>query len=212
MAANDDSAGSATTTVDLTNCENEPIHRPGAIQPHGVLLVGHGEQLEIAYVSDNVETLFHFPASELFGRPLKSVFAEDEAEHWATMVRGITDTRPVYLFTVGIRNLDEHFDAIAHRRGDLVFVEFEPSHKDRNLTAPDLYRHVQSAISELQRAETVDGICEVCALQVRKISGFDRVMVYRFDSEWNGQVVAEERRNDLEPFLGLHYPASDIPA
>lgn len=63
----------------------------------------------------------------------------------------------------------------------------------------------------MQQAPNVQALCEQCARHVRRISGFDRVMVYRFDSEWNGQVIAEEKCDDLEPFLGLHYPASDVP-
>ena len=64
----------------------------------------------------------------------------------------------------------------------------------------------------LQAATDIDGLCAIAAEEIRALTGFDRVMVYRFDADWNGEVVAEVKRTDLEPFLGLHYPAADIPA
>ncbi len=67
-------------------------------------------------------------------------------------------------------------------------------------------------LQRLQEAPDLGALCDALAGEVRRLTGFDRVMVYRFDPSWNGEVVAEQRRDDLEPFLGLRYPASDIPA
>jgi chemotaxis family two-component system sensor kinase Cph1 len=202
-----------STVVNLTNCESEPIHRPGAVQPHGVLVACRGEQFEIVHISENVQSLFGLTAAELLGQPLVTIFAENEAAIWDQQLRQeVTDTRPTYLFTVGIRGVEQTFDVIAHRSDDLAFVEFEPSSESSGFTAPDLYRRMQTAFRKFHQTESIEALYRACAQQVRTISGFDRVMVYRFDDEWNGQVVAEERREDLEPFLGLHYPAADIPA
>lgn len=201
------------SVVNLTNCESEPIHRPGAVQPHGVLIACRGEQFEIVHVSENVQSLFAFSPAELLGKPLVTIFAEDEAEVWDRQLRReVTDTRPVYLFTVGIRGVEQTFDVIAHRSGELAFVEFEASSESSGFTAPDLYRRIQTAFRKFHQTQSIDALYSACAQEVRTISGFDRVMVYHFDDQWNGQVVAEERREDLEPFLGLHYPAADIPA
>jgi two-component system, chemotaxis family, sensor kinase Cph1 len=67
-------------------------------------------------------------------------------------------------------------------------------------------------LQRLSAAGTLEELTATLARDVRALTGFDRVMVYRFDPEWNGELVAEDRRADLEPFLGLRYPASDIPA
>jgi light-regulated signal transduction histidine kinase (bacteriophytochrome)/ActR/RegA family two-component response regulator len=103
------------------------------------------------------------------------------------------------------------FDAIAHRMGDSIFLELEVSAENRELSLPELYRMVQRSVIRLQQAQSLEALCQECVGQVRRLTGFDRVMAYRFDAQWNGQVIAEDRRGDLEPFLGLHYPASDIP-
>jgi chemotaxis family two-component system sensor kinase Cph1 len=128
-----------------------------------------------------------------------------------SVLRDVIGAKPVYLLTVNLSGVSQPFDAIAHRSGDLVFVEFEPSSADRELSAPHLYRLVQQSIHRLELSNSVEQMCNECAKQIYEISGFDRVMVYRFDEQWNGQVVAESKREEIEPFLGLNYPASDIP-
>ena len=71
---------------------------------------------------------------------------------------------------------------------------------------------MRSSVRRLQDAATRQELLQTAAMEVRNLTGFDRVMVYRFDPDWHGHVVAEAKRDDLETFLGLHYPASDIPA
>jgi light-regulated signal transduction histidine kinase (bacteriophytochrome)/CheY-like chemotaxis protein len=197
--------------VDLTNCDREPIHIPGAIQPHGALIACRVPGLSITHVSQNAAALLGISAAELLGQPIGLIFPEQEAAAWQqALLRDVTDTKPVYLFTLPVRGAPAPFDAIAHRIGDLLCVEFEPS-GERPISAPELYRLVQQSIARLGQSKSVDELCRICTEQVQQINGFDRVMLYRFDADWNGQVVAEQRRSSLEPFLGLHYPASDIP-
>ncbi|MEO0378498.1 MAG: GAF domain-containing protein, partial [Cyanobacteria bacterium P01_A01_bin.17] len=75
----------------------------------------------------------------------------------------------------------------------------------------DFFRFVKAPISRLQKTQTVTELCHIAATEIRRITGFDRVMVYRFDQAGAGDVIAEDRRADLQAFLGLHYPATDIP-
>src|SRR5262249_753743 len=75
-----------------------------------------------------------------------------------------------------------------------------------------LDRLVRFMVSRIQDELRLDDYCRAASREVRALTGFDRVMVYRFDEEYNGEVIAEEKADGLEPFLGLHYPASDIPA
>src|SRR3569623_1206942 len=118
----------SSTPVDLTNCDREPIHQPGAIQPHGVLLVCRGPELRVTHASQNVKQRFGVSALSLVGAPISEVFAVDEAaELEETLRRDVTEAKPLYLFTVRVRDVAEPFDAIAHRSGGLLFVEFEPA-------------------------------------------------------------------------------------
>jgi chemotaxis family two-component system sensor kinase Cph1 len=101
-------------------------------------------------------------------------------------------------------------DVVVHRADALLVTEWEPVPGAEQTAA--WHRRVPSVLQRLSATATLDELTEALAAAVRTLTGFDRVMVYRFDADWNGEVVAEDRREDLEPFLGLRYPASDIPA
>lgn len=202
--------------LNLTNCDREPIHQPGAIQPHGVFFAAQANTLKVTHVSANVAELCGLRPEDVLGSVITDLFPEDQrGEYTRLLTDDKTGTLPQYLFTVQLAEHLEHsrrsFDAIAHRSGERLFLELEPNLGQRNHSAPQLYRLVQSAIARMRETTSVERLCQLCAEQVRLISGFDRVMAYCFDDEWNGEVVAETKRDDLEPFLGLHYPASDIP-
>lgn len=193
--------------VTLDNCEREPIHIPGAIQPHGVLLAcRQNEGLSIVIVSANAAELFRRPVGDLHGVALGSLFDDASAATLAACGKrkSLREVNPLHLTTRG----GDSLEAVVHRSGGLFVVELEQQRAREHAFDPRL----RDAIVRLQTAQDVESLVRVAAEEVRAITGFDRVMVYRFDPEWNGQVVAEARRDDLEPFLGLHYPASDIPA
>ncbi|MGC3972365.1 MAG: ATP-binding protein [Pirellulales bacterium] len=128
----------ADAAVTLENCEDEPIHRPGAVQPHGVLVACRGSSFEVAHVSANVEALFHVAPADLLGRSVFTLFDDADVAVWEGVLRReVPDVKPVYMFTVGIKNVAEPYDAIAHRSGDLVFLEFEPSTESDGRSAPN---------------------------------------------------------------------------
>lgn len=204
-----------SNSLNLTNCDREPIHQPGAIQPHGIFLACDSRTLEVTHVSENLADRCGLQPADVLGKNLTDLFPADQHPDLVNLSHESAGSPPHYLFTVKLGNSNggvvPAFDAIVHRSGEYLFLEFEPNVVERDHSAPELYRLVQSAIARMRDVSSVDDLCQLCADQVRLISGFDRVMTYRFDHEWNGQVVAETKRGDLEPFLGLHYPASDIP-
>ena len=188
--------------VDLTTCDREPIHIPGAIQPHGVLLAldtGH----RVRMVSANCTGLLGVRPEEAVGRALADLVGEDDA-------RSVTDREADGLPGTPIVVSGVEVDVRVHRSGERLVVELEP------LGAGDLtaltYHSARGAMGRLSSAGSVADLARHLAREVRELTGFDRVMVYRFDGDWNGEVIAEDRREELNPFLGLHYPATDIPA
>jgi light-regulated signal transduction histidine kinase (bacteriophytochrome) len=202
----------AYAAPDLTNCEQEPIHIPGAVQPHGLLLA-IDERQRIVTASRNCAPLLGRSVRDLLDTdvrdaigagPTTSILLAVEAGDLGTPVRV---TMPA-----GHGELaGQDVDLIAHRSGGRLVIELEP------VTAPMTsqnvsYRSARSAMTRLTQAGTTAELCQQLASEIRQLTGFDRVMVYRFDEEWNGEVVAEDRRADLNPFLGLHYPSTDIPA
>ncbi len=194
--------------VDLSNCDREPIHLPRAVQPHGVLFACHGADLRVAQVSDNVEAACGVSIDAVLEQPLARVLTADS---WARLRPVIAAGAPSELNPTTVETPDgNRWEAICHQSptSGITVVELEPWRGGVEGFLPQL----RASLRRLQSPHALDALCTQAADEVRALTGFDRVMVYRFDEQWNGTVVAEAKRGDLEPFLGLHYPAADIPA
>ncbi|WP_230271760.1 ATP-binding protein [Deinococcus sp. 6YEL10] len=193
--------------VDLTNCDREPIHIPGAAQPHGVMLVLRDGQPE--QVSGNTAGHFGLEVAQVLDGGLGVLLEPEVLERVQASLRSeALDDSPLFLLSTPVagRGL---FDLIAHRRAGLTILEFEAVTSGRPRV--DAYAEVRRAMNRLNSAASLSEFTSVLAREVRQLTGFDRVMVYQFGEDGTGTVIAEERRDDLTPFLGLRYPASDIP-
>lgn len=208
--------------IDLDNCAREPIHIPGSVQPRGVLLVVQDDGGVVLQASTNVATVLGRPVDAVLGAPLGDVLGVPAARVVLEQLAAVPDhrTRNPGLVEVATPDGPVQLDVVVHRPppatladpGPVFVVELEPADGPRPLTYGSTYESVRDAIADLNRAGELTELYDIAARHARRLLGFDRVMIYRFDAEYNGEVVAEARRDDLEPFLGLHYPASDIPA
>ncbi|NEK94270.1 SpoIIE family protein phosphatase [Modestobacter muralis] len=212
-------------TVDLTNCEREPIHVPGSIQPRGVLLAVSEPDMVVRQVSRNLADVVGVAWDDALGRPLAEVVGIAPADAIARSASAFGDLRernPVELI-LDCDGTPCPVDAILHRvshagiSADLpsastLVVELEPAYGPRPFSFPNTYQAVRGTITDLNRASSLQELYDITATAVRTLTGFDRVMVYRYDADYNGEVVAEAKLPELNSFLGLHYPASDIPA
>ncbi len=196
----------------IEGCEREPIRMPGAIQAHGAMLVVDAETGRVTHASENI--------GDYIGRDVDAVLGCDRSELGAVglaqaLLDGAAGTlggSPVRLEVPG-RHRPRAVDVFVHGSGEKVLVEMEDV--DAAESGADFDRFhidVRSTLERLQAAGNLDEVFETVLSMVRDLTGFDRVMLYRFEPDDHGEVVAELRRDDLEPFLGLHYPASDIPA
>ncbi|WP_163549700.1 SpoIIE family protein phosphatase [Candidatus Frankia nodulisporulans] len=200
--------------VDLTNCDREPIHIPGSVQPHGVLLaVRTDDDLTVARVSANVAEALGREPDQLLGRPLREVAGPAVAKTILDVVRTAFDLREASPVDLLLGDGDDwrHYDALLHRVGELVACELQAAQGVRPLTYVGTYARTRQSVLRLNGSRSLAELYDVVVEEVRRLTGFDRVMVYRFDPEWNGEVVAEARLERLNSFRGLHYPASDIP-
>ncbi|MRW88106.1 GAF domain-containing protein [Pseudoduganella sp. FT26W] len=198
----------ATDPVTLDNCADEPIHIPGSIQPHGALLAFDLAGALLAW-SDNAPQLLglapalHMPLDAL---PLPPEVHEVAAECRDSIEDG---EAPASALEVAIGGLQ--FDCIVHAYQSRLIIEFELRETPSDAVAAFALK-AHAAIDRLKRQKSIDALLQLATEQVRAITGFDRVMGYRFHQDDSGDVTAESRRDDLEPYLGRRYPASDIPA
>ena len=195
----------AEENIRLENCIKEPIRTPSAIQPHGVFFATDPSTFVIEHVSDNTEILSNASAHELLGQPLSRVVGDEAiAAIAAVLERGETVIEPLALTLNG-----KPFDVIVSRAGGLAVVELEPA---MSVTQAVSMSGLYAAMHRWTSLDSKQELWDQVAFEFRRLLGFDRVMVYYFHPDEHGEVVAEARADDMEPYKGLHYPASDIPA
>jgi light-regulated signal transduction histidine kinase (bacteriophytochrome) len=193
----------------LTSCDREPIHIPGSIQPHGALLALDPHDLRIVHAGGDTDTLLSVSAAKLPGRNISDVLSPQQLKRLRLFSEpGRLITRPMHVFEMAVPDSDAIIDVVVYRSGHLLVLEFDPQREE---TPENSLALVQMMIRQVQREETVQGFCNAVANEVRAVTGFDRVMVYRFMPDNSGEVLAESHKPGIDSFLGLRYPESDIP-
>lgn len=202
-ASSDIAVPAAEVGLDLTACDREPIHIPGAIQPHGLLLVADAKTLAIVAGAGDIETRL---TDEWLGRDLSALLAQDIAALFATSetIAGVA------LTGTPVTGVAERFDVTIHRSADRLLVELEPVDAVP-VTAAAMLGRLNAMAMTFERASNLQALCERAAVAFRQLTGFDRVMVYRFLDDEAGRVMAEDKVKGLGTFLNHHFPASDIP-
>ncbi|CCE01088.1 GAF domain-containing protein [Bradyrhizobium sp. STM 3809] len=202
------SAGSADGT-DLTPCDRELIHLPGAVQPHGALLAFEPDRPQITHAGGDTTGLLRRPAQALLGEDLATLFSADQIRQLQALASGGGPPRAVHAFSSAAGSLaPTSADVTAFRSGALLVVEIEPRREpppDNPLAA------VRSMLRRIQQSDAMPAFYQSVVDEVSRLTGFDRVMVYRFLDDGSGTVIAEAAGSGVDAFLGLHYPASDIP-
>ena len=197
------------TAINLTNCDREPIHIPGLIQPYGFMLGLDERTLRVVQASANTETLLGVAAADLLGagldRLLGPAYLGQVEDMWPTL------TEAGRLLGVRLDGVAGRpfYKLILHRYDKLLWVEGEPV-ADGGVSAFDLPA-LNLTLGQLLGADSLLDCCRVAVEQVHALTGFDRVAIYRFAADESGEIIAEMVRPDLPPWLGLHYPATDLP-
>ena len=194
--------------TDLTDCDREPIHIPGAIQPHGMLLVVDPASEEILQTAGDMEGLLGDGETAL-GRRVRGVLGVSLAALARSAGVGVRG-EPVYLGSLRPPARGGGIDVVAHERDGVVLLELEPSPASRP-TAARILATVRATAATLAAAPDLLRTCQAAAREVRRLTGFERVMVYRFLEDGTGSVFAEDKAAGLPSLLNHHYPASDIP-
>ena len=190
--------------ADLSNCEREQIQFAGSIQPHGVLLVLRESDQTIVQASANASAFLNLDKSVL-NQPISKI----EGNLWERIGPHLSE--PLDSIPIAVRcdigTPTAKYDGLLHRppQGGLI-IELE-----RAGSAVDLTEHVEHALLRIMESASLRSLCDETARLLNKLTGYDRVMVYRFDAEGHGEVYSEHRKSELESYLGNRYPASDIP-
>ena len=192
--------------VDLSDCDREPIHIPGTIQPFGVLFA-LDEEMNVTQVSGNVSDHLSLGVDQVLGRPLSAIVDPAGAEEVRSVLR---DQRWHEANPLSIGACGKRFDGIVHHHAGAAILELEP-----NAETPEersVHHPFRAALLRVQRATALSELAQIITQEIRRTTGFERVMFFRFHEDGSGSVDAEARDAAHEPYLGLHYPASDIPA
>ncbi|MBT9391732.1 GAF domain-containing protein [Hymenobacter sp. NST-14] len=195
--------------VTLTNCDREPIHIPGSIQPYGFMLCLDPRTQRVVQASANTRAMTGVAAEDLIGQELSVFFPEERLRELAAQWVTLTESHRLQGVRLSQLPGQPYFKLIQHRFDGLLWLEFEPVEPAASgpLDLPSL----NEALGQMLGAGSVQEFCQHAVEQISSITGFDRVMLYRFAEDESGEVVAEVHAPGLEPFLGLRYPATDIP-
>jgi len=213
-------------------CAQEAIHIIGTVQPHGFVLVVDVYTTCIVQVSSGAAR--HWPglleASQLLTCPVAAWLDgldEDSAPQLKSLPtfgllvlpfqpRPFQPRRePLPGIAPGVAAPDALFECVGHRVGDVAILEWQPLGDRQSATRHTIggSEDLRAVIARLRIPKTLDVFYRECVREVARISGFDRVMLYRFRPDWSGEIIAERAAGNLKTrFLGLRFPATDIPS
>ncbi len=201
----------AQSDLSLTNCDREPIHIPSAIQSHGVLLTFAESDLIILQISQNSAEFLGRPPEAFLGQPLAMLMLPSDIEAVQSCLQAEFDNVNPLRLLLSVDGQSRPFEGIVHRSDGVVVLELEPAIEQAAVSFFDFYKSVKLPVNHLQGTQNLAELARQAVTVIHNITGFDRVMLYRFHPDGSGHVIAENKHDDAESFLGLHYPATDIP-
>jgi len=188
-------------------CGNIPIHIINTIQDYGVLLVLDRNTLTIEQLSENAGEMFSTPFKELAGKNVQDVVGEPAFNELQVCVGKGNGKYPTAWELNGKR-----YFTLVHVKEDMVILEIENRPAEgAESSFSALYQLLRNTVSKIESASDIHEVCTIAATELKRISGFDKIMIYAFDKDWNGNVLAEAMEPDMEAYLGFTFPASDIP-
>ena len=191
-------------------CGSLPLHNINLIQPYGYLMVLDWDTLSVIQVTENIEALLGVSPQKLINNTLSDFIPLSETELLKTShLSTITDAIPVHLTIKDRQEQTRPCIAILHAKPEFLILEIEEVSSKKAFI--DVFQNLKFAMAAIEQAGTVQKVCELSIRELKKFSGFDKIMMYKFDENWNGTVIAEVSNEGMEPYLGLTFPASDIP-
>jgi light-regulated signal transduction histidine kinase (bacteriophytochrome) len=198
--------------VDLSNCDRELIQYPAAVQGHGAMLIVDEPEFRILQASLNCKELIGVDAKDILGKTIADVFGARAPQILERMHRMELEYGPVHVVRESFAGSTQGVNIFAHRCDGVLVLELEAITSAAESASMHLYSDVRESVAKLEKTRGIRQFHDLAVERIRAFTGYDRVMAYKFAEDGSGHVVAEAKRDDLEPYLGLHYPATDIPA
>jgi chemotaxis family two-component system sensor kinase Cph1 len=204
--------------ANIASCDSEPVQIPGCVQAHGALLVVRLADLCVVQASDNVLAVLGLGIDSILNRPVGAVLGLDGERQLRTLLDGQPlERNPLYLLSMPAKGDDADqageagvLDVTVHVIDGMAMLEFESTGR-LDAVSPDYYALVKTTVARLQASNSLLAFCDMAAGELRAITGMHRVVVYKFHQDGHGEIFAESKRDDLAPWLGMHFPAEDIP-
>ncbi|UZR98393.1 ATP-binding protein [Chondrinema litorale] len=196
-------------TKALESCASEPIITPGSVQPHGVLFALDASNYKIKCVSDNLSYFFDASAEDALEQSIETILGEKNT----LLLKRVVINKPLNPIQAIRIEIDEvEYDANAYISSDFIVFEIElVPEDDINLKYDFFYDDLRNFATALRKASSKEELFDTVVAHIRKLTDFDRVKLYEFDNEWNGRVIAEDKKENVPSYKGLNFPASDIP-
>jgi chemotaxis family two-component system sensor kinase Cph1 len=197
------------SNYDSEFCGTLPIHLTNLIQPYGVLLVIDKDSLNIIQASENTPSVFSKPVTEIINTSLDSYIGEKGISQLQEKLGNDFNNKIPAIWDVA----GSRYVVLVHRTPKYLLAEIDsrPYEASPGDEFVKVYQELKYAMTAIEGAETLERACQLAASELKRISGFDKVMIYQFDPEWNGYVIAESREPDMESYYQFTFPASDIP-
>ncbi|GAA4431074.1 hypothetical protein GCM10023188_18270 [Pontibacter saemangeumensis] len=194
-------------------CGSIPLHLVNLIQPHGILLVLDRSTLRIVQASENAGQHLYIPVEELLEQPLSLFLPDGQLEELRTKISAHNNQEKIPLsLTWQAKGEQRSFNALVHLKEGQLLIELEENTEtaaERSFIG--LYQQIKYITSLLKQAGDTAEAADIAASEVKKLTNFDRVLVYQFDPQWNGIVIAQAKEESMDDYMDLRFPASDVP-
>ena len=200
--------------INITSLKEAAIHLTSEIQSHGILLVLQEPDLQILQISQNTFNTFGISPEDMVQQKLEDLldpYQIQKIKFWLSE-KNLDFINPSKIWIK--KQGDEYtvFDAVFYRNSEgFLILELEPTASGENIPFLSFYHLATSSANRLEKSKSLRDSSQIIVQEIRKMTGFDRVMLYKFSDDGHGSVIAEEKTDALESYLGLHYPESDIP-
>ena len=197
---------------DSAFCGSIPLHLVNMVQPHGVLLTLSKGEFKIVQASENVTQFLCKTIEEILEKPISDFLPAAQYQDMVAKMSQLDNHDRIPFLLTFSGEKPQHYTAIIHPRDAYILIELEPvSAEDITTSFIRLYQQTKYITTLLKQAQSTADTAQIAVDKIKELTGFHRVLVYQFDPQWNGIVIAQAKEPDMEDFMDLRFPASDVP-